>query len=137
VMALPDAHALLGQARVGVADLVGETLITYLPVEGPYFHRLVMNLLHAAGVTPRAVQYVTQTHSMLALVGARLGVAIVPQAAERWCPTGVRLKDLAGAETVHADLLLAWTQDLPNPACQRVVSALSQLMNHAATATAR
>ena len=131
VLALPDGHPLLGRTCVGVVDLAEETLITYPPVEGPYFHRLITGLLHMAGVEPQAVQYVTQTHSMLALVGAGLGVAIVPQAAERWCPVGVKLRELAGAETMHADLLLAWTQASLNPACQRVLLVLARLLEHA------
>lgn len=127
VLAVPDGHLLVRRAAVRVADLAEETLITYPPVEGPYFHGLVMGLLHAAGVQPRAIQHITQTHSMLALVSAGLGVAVVPQAAERWRPPGVTLLPLAGAEALNADLLLAWATDTSNPACRAVVEMAAGL----------
>ncbi len=63
--------------------------------------------------------------SMLALVGAGLGVAVVPLAAEHWRPPGVRLLALAGAETVNADLLLAWTKSTSNPACRAVLNLVA------------
>lgn len=134
VLAVPAGHRLAGRAEAGMADLAEETLITYPPVEGPYFHGLVMGLLHAAGVQPASIQHVTQTHSMLALVGAGLGVAVVPQAAERWRPPGVTLLALAGAEAVNADLLLAWMKDTRNPACCAVLELVADLLPSAATA---
>ncbi len=127
VLAVPDGHRLAGRASAGIDDVAGETLITYPPVEGPYFHGLVMGLLHAAGVQPRSIQHVTQTHSMLALVGAGLGVAVVPQAAERWRPPGVHLLALAGAEGLNADLLLAWRRSTPNPAAHAVLGLVAEL----------
>ena len=48
VLAVPAQHELAARAEVNVSDLSGEVLITYPPVEGPYFHRLVMGLIHSA-----------------------------------------------------------------------------------------
>jgi DNA-binding transcriptional LysR family regulator len=46
-----------------------------------YFHNMLTTLFDANGVTPHYVQHVTQIHSMLALVHAGLGAALVPEAA--------------------------------------------------------
>ncbi len=46
------------------------------------------------GVTPAGLQHITQTHSVLALVGAGLGVALLPQSVERFCPADIVLKTI-------------------------------------------
>ena len=127
VLAVPTEHALAARPNAEVlGDLSGETLITYPPVEGPYFHHLIMGLLHVAGVIPAGVQYITQTHSILALVGAGLGVAIVPKWVERLLPVGVTLRALGGAESVSAELVLAWPAQLENPACATALELIVQ-----------
>jgi DNA-binding transcriptional LysR family regulator len=126
VLAVPTGHALAARPNASLGDLSGETLITYPPVEGPYFHHLIMGLLHVAGVIPAGVQYITQTHSILALVGAGLGVAIVPKSVERLLPVGVTLRALGGAEGVSAELVLAWPAQLENPACATALELIVQ-----------
>jgi DNA-binding transcriptional LysR family regulator len=126
VLAVPTKHALAARPNASLGDLSGETLITYPPVEGPYLHHLVMSLLHVAGVIPAGVQYITQTHSILALVGAGLGIAIVPQSVERLLPVGVTLRALGGAEGVSAELVLAWPAQLENPVCATALELIAQ-----------
>jgi len=125
VVALPRHHALASSPTVGLTEITADTLITYPPVEGPYMHGLVMGLFHAAGLSAAKVQYITQTHSILALVEAGLGVAIVPQAAERVVPAGVTLRPMVGSEAVNVDLHLAWRTNSANPACKAVLSLIN------------
>lgn len=73
-------------------------------------------LCHAAGVVTRDVQCISQTHTMLALVSAGLGLALVPEAACSLGFEGVVLRPLRGAETTRAELHLVWRPDNPNPA---------------------
>ena len=126
-LAVPRGHRLAGQAAVGLADLEGEALITYPPVEGPYFHQLIMGLLRAAGVAPGSVQHITQTHSILALVAAGLGMALVPQTAARFSPPEIVLRTLEGLDTVTADLMVATRMEALNPACATVMGLLGSL----------
>ena len=124
VVALPRRHALASSPVVELGEIITDTLITYPPVEGPYLHGLVMGLFHAAGLSPAKVQHITQTHSILALVEAELGVAIVPRAAERVAPPGVVLVQLAGSHNVNVDLHLAWRTNSANPACRAVLKLM-------------
>ena len=101
---------------MGVDDLAGQPLIAYPPLEGRYLHDLVANLFHAAGIAPARVQHVSQTHSILALVRAGLGLALVPEAARTLGLQGVVLRALDAAMPVFADLFMAWRPDNPNPA---------------------
>lgn len=115
---LPVGHALAEAGAIALEALAGETLITYPPVEALYLHSLINGWLHVRGVTFADVQHVTQTHSILALVAAGLGVGIVPQSVERFMPAEVVLKPIVGAEEVSVDLILAWRRTTDNAACQ-------------------
>lgn len=122
MIALPRHHDLATAAEVSLSDIARETLITYPAAEGPYLHGLVMGVFHAAGLSPANVQHITQTHSILALVEAGLGVAVVPQAAERILPPSVTLRPMIKSEAVNVDLHLAWPTGPSNPARKAVLS---------------
>lgn len=127
--ALPPSHPLNAQKLLSVADFAGETLITYPPVEGIYLHDLITGLLHVRNVTVADVQHVTQTHSILALVGAGLGVAMVPRSASKVLPADVQLKPLSDADNVSADLILAWHDETQNPACDIAVRCVGEALS--------
>ena len=115
-LALPADHLLADKAEIAIEDIGGEPLITYPPVEGRYLHDLVASLYHMAGIAPSRVQHITQTHSIMALVGAGIGIAVVPQAAERLQQAGVVLRALTSAAETTADLMFAARRDMQNPA---------------------
>jgi DNA-binding transcriptional LysR family regulator len=125
---VPLAHRLAGRGSVVVQDLAGESFITYPPVEGVYFHSLITGILHAMGVTVAETQHVTQTHSIIALVGAGLGVALVPQSATRVKFPDVAFIPLDGLSDVTADLLLAWRTRTDNAACTRAVELVRRAL---------
>jgi DNA-binding transcriptional LysR family regulator len=127
---LPLGHALSEAAVITAQDFAGQTLITYPPVEGVYLHDLIIGLLHVRNVEVRDVQHVTQTHSILALVGAGLGIGVVPESAGRVLPAGVLLKPLLDVQDVHAELILAWREGLDNPACVMVAQCVTQAMKN-------
>ena len=55
----------------------------YSPYESRYFHDLLVTQFTRADILPRYVQHLSQIHSILAMVRAGLGLAIVPEAAAR------------------------------------------------------
>ncbi|MFC7553623.1 hypothetical protein ACFQU7_17325 [Pseudoroseomonas wenyumeiae] len=56
----------------------------------------MMGLFQVSGTAPARVQFISQTHSILALVGAGLGIAVVPEAAGLLRPDGVLLRPCRG-----------------------------------------
>jgi DNA-binding transcriptional LysR family regulator len=124
LLALPQNHPLLAQEGWGLAELAEEPLITYPPAEGRYLHDLVMGLFQVSGAVPARVQFISQTHSILALVGAGLGIAVVPEAAGLLRPDGVLLRPLPGPVAPAAELVLAWREDGENPAAPAVLAML-------------
>jgi len=122
--AIPDADPLAaGDGPVALADFDGRPFIMYSPVEARYFHELVISLFRQAGVSPVYAQYLSQVHSILALVGCGWGVALVPAAASRLRYAGVTFRPVALAGPDPVELSLTWRRSNDNP-------ALAKLLRH-------
>ena len=115
VVALPEAHPLVARRVLRLADLNDEAVIGYAPHEASYFHDLMIGLFSGAGTRPRIVQQLTQIHSILALMRAGIGLALVPAAAESLRFVGVAFRPLDLAQPRPAELHLAWRRgsDVP------------------------
>lgn len=127
VVALPAGNPLALRDGLTPADLGREPLIGYAPNEARYFHDLVLGLLAEAEIQPPMVQQLTQIHSILALVRAALGIALVPAAAERLRFEGVVFRPLALPAPRPVELLLAWRRDADDPLIARLVSILAEM----------
>jgi len=115
VAALPSGDPRLGKAVVPLADFDGLPMIMYAPEGAGYFHGMLSGLFDAAGISPQQVQHMSQIHSMLALVHARIGAAIVPEAAMRLHFDGVEFRPLDITPARPVELFVAWRRDNDNP----------------------
>jgi DNA-binding transcriptional LysR family regulator len=106
-----------------LADLQSEAIITFSPKDGFYFYALIDSLFRRSNMSPTYVQHVSQIHSILALVSAGLGVALVPETAEALQFENVRFRKL-NIPPVHADLYLIWRKNNENPAVQAFVEVI-------------
>jgi DNA-binding transcriptional LysR family regulator len=114
-------------ARPGPADaaeLDGRALVMYSPVESRYFYELLTQLTAQAGARPRYVQYVSQVHTLLALVQAGLGLAVVPESAAALHPDGVAFVPLADGQSPPVELAAVWRADFDNPVLARALDLL-------------
>ena len=109
---------------VSVASLDGQPLIMYSPVESRYFYELLLGMTLRAGVRPRYVQYVSQVHTMLALVQAGVGLAVVPASAAALHPDGVTFADLDDVAATAVELTAVWHSTADNPALSRALALL-------------
>ncbi|WP_039798715.1 LysR substrate-binding domain-containing protein [Nocardia araoensis] len=126
IAALPAGHPLAtSDEPLPVASLHGADMVMHAPVEARYFHELVTSALHAAAVVPVVTQYMTQVHSILALVNLGWGVALVPESAAGMRFDNVRYRPLAGVGK-RVELDLVWRQDNENPALARLLRGLDE-----------
>jgi DNA-binding transcriptional LysR family regulator len=125
--ALPAAHPL---ARRGtdpsVHDFDGEPFIMHAPSEARYFYEVLVGVFRMAGVSPVYTQYISQSHTILALVRAGVGVSLVPAAAAALHLDGVVLRPVTGLPSRPVELHVMWRPSNDNPA----LHALLPLINH-------
>jgi DNA-binding transcriptional LysR family regulator len=96
VAALPRAHPAAATAGLRLAALADSDFVVFPPDRGSGFHRAVFALCAEAGFTPRIVQAVAPMQALIGLVGAGVGVAIVPASARKLRFAGVTFRRLAG-----------------------------------------
>ncbi|QXV61272.1 LysR family transcriptional regulator [Amycolatopsis sp. TNS106] len=134
--ALPSAHPLARRKKnPDVRDFDGEPFIMYSPSEGRYFHDLVVAVFRSARVLPEYTQYPCQVHTVLALVKAELGVALVPAAAAVLRFEGVVLRPVDGVENRPVELELMWRRSNDNPALGALLAAVGNQVRRARQST--
>jgi DNA-binding transcriptional LysR family regulator len=119
LLATPEGHPLaIAEAAPSFRDLDQTALIMYSPTEGRYFYDLTSSLFRSTDIAPQYVQHIGQIHTILALVSAGMGLALVPESAAGLLVRGVVLRKLVPASHVVAELQLVWRRNQDNPALQ-------------------
>ncbi|SDW29806.1 DNA-binding transcriptional regulator, LysR family [Amycolatopsis xylanica] len=83
-VATPLDHPLAGRASVSVEELAGQSFVTAR--SGHWQRRLLERLFAARGLTPRIVCEVDEPSAIVELIGAGLGIGLVPGFARRMAP---------------------------------------------------
>jgi DNA-binding transcriptional LysR family regulator len=128
VAALPRRHRLARSEAVAVKDLDGEAFIMYSPYESRYFYDLLVAQFAKARILPRYVQHLSQIHSMLSLVRAGLGIALVPASASNLRVKDVVLKPLRVSPPNPVELYLVWRRHPGSPQLSTFVSVVRDLL---------
>ncbi|WP_329457867.1 LysR substrate-binding domain-containing protein [Streptomyces sp. NBC_01497] len=124
VLAVPDGHPLAGGAEPVVLADASDDYIGYSPEGSRYLHDICAAMI---GVDRYAVSQLTsQVPTMLALVRAGRGCALIPRSVMAMGVRGVRYRELAAADAHSVTLHACWSPDNPNPALRRVVDALTR-----------
>jgi DNA-binding transcriptional LysR family regulator len=116
VAALPVGDSRLVEATLTLTDFDRRPLIMYSAEGSRYFHDMLDELFEAEGVAPIAIQSLSQIHSMLALVRAGIGAALVPEAAQSLHFDDVHFRPVETDPLAPVELYAAWRSDNDNPA---------------------
>jgi DNA-binding transcriptional LysR family regulator len=124
VVAVSDQHPLASRKRVSVADLADQPLIVPGRRSRPHSHDLTMKLFAEAGLQARIVQIADEKQTIVNLVAAKLGVAIVPKWTSRMAVRGVRYLRLAASDMNKLPLAAAWTRGTRDPVRDEMLGTL-------------
>jgi DNA-binding transcriptional LysR family regulator len=126
VAAVPADHPLGATTDpVSAREFEGVDLLMYSSSGASYFADLVASVL--VNVRPRSAQRLTQVHSMLSLVGAGRGAAIVPESAGSFKIDGVVLRTIAEWQHPVVELRAVWRRDSSNAALRRALADFGTL----------
>ena len=122
MLAVPEG-LLHKRGPVSLTQLADQPLIIFPRRLAPAFHDKILGRFQAAGLTPRIGQEAIQMQTIIALVSAGMGIALVPQSVSNLQRPGVEYRALkeAGAPI---DMGLAWRRDNHSP----VLAAFVDLM---------
>ncbi len=107
LLALPPDHHLAGTESVALADLRDDAFVLFPRPPAPRLHDHLLTVCDVAGFRPRIAGHAWQYPSMLAMVAASRGVALVPRCVRSIQPTDVRLVPIRD-DHATTDLSLVW-----------------------------
>ncbi len=135
VVAVPKAHRLSRRESVSIRDLANESLIVPERRSRPHSHDLTIKLFAEAGKHANIVQIADEKQTILNLVAANMGVAIVPHWTSRMVTKGVRYLPLRipDGKMDKLPLAVAWVGKARDP----LRDAMPSTLNERLTAYAR
>ncbi len=131
VVALPDTHRLRASPVVALKDLVSEPFLVFPRDEGLGFYVEVMAICRRANFVPRIAQEATPMQTLIGLVGAGMGIAIVPSSAMALHMPRVvyrPIKDSFASTSFSA----AWNTRNHSPIVQRFVETARRVVSRTA-----
>lgn len=124
VLAIPRQHPLAAVGQVSVRDLDGAPFLMYSHAAYPPFNELLTGMFRSAGVAPEYVQWLGSSLTILALVNAGMGLALVPRCATNVVFKDVCFREIDLGEGIQSELHLTWRSNNDNPACLMLLEAI-------------
>lgn len=110
VAALRADHPLLRKKSIRMEDLSEEDFVSLPKRLGPSFHAQIMGFCSGAGFLPKVVHAASDAQAVIGLVGAGMGVAVVPESVAKLNTAGVEYRLVNGLPET-AEIVLAWRSD--------------------------
>lgn len=115
IVAAPKGLTVLrGKQTVSLQTLSELSLIIFPRRIAPAFHDAILACYHDAGLTPHITQEAIQMQTIIGLVSAGMGIALVPQSVSNLKRTGVEYHALI-EKTPLVETGLAWRDDNTSP----------------------
>ena len=119
VVALPSGHPLARHRRLRLADLTGLPLVLPPRATRPHSHGVVTRLFALLGEAPLVAQEAEEKQTMIGLVAAGIGLALLPEWAARMRVPGAVYRPLdlpEGTVLPEWSLGAAWMENRPSAA---------------------
>lgn len=113
MLAIPEGEADAWPHEPTLNDLHGKPFVMYSPYEARPFHLMLSERFARAGVVPDIVEHIGQVHTMLALVRAGVGAALIAEGASRLKIDGIVMRRVA---TEPVEMVCTYRRDNDNPA---------------------
>ena len=114
VLALPETHPFSAQTQLSLSTLADEFFILFPARMGPVFYEQIIHSCQQAGFRPKVAQEAVQMQTIVGLVAAGLGIAIVPASMQNFHRGGVIYRPLQ-EQIPKTGLYLTWRQQDSSP----------------------
>ena len=124
ILAAPAGlDALRGGEALWLRDVPALPLIIFPRPIAPQLHDAILACLQGAGITPEIGQQAIQMQTIVSLVSAGMGFALVPQSVSKLMRPGVEYRALRDA-SAQVETGLAWRRDNVSPVLQGFLDLL-------------
>lgn len=135
IAALPADHRLADKAELSLTDLRGEDLIAHVGQGRSVMGSVLLAACADAGFVPRIRHEVSETSTLVTLVAAGLGVAMVPAPTADLDVMGVEYRPLL-PDSLGVDLVAAHIDKSSNMSIERALEVLREITMSRTTRTA-
>jgi DNA-binding transcriptional LysR family regulator len=127
ILAMPATHPLAGKAAVSIKQFKNDPFIMYVRELGPTFCSSLVQFCARAGFSPKVALEVSQINAAVGLVGAGIGVALVPQSMDQLHFDNVVYRPLI-ERAPNVDVLLAWQAGRPSELLKSFIEMSAQFV---------
>lgn len=125
---LAEKRLSLSGGKLPAANVIASPLVIFPKRSAPAFYELVMDYYATRGGQARIVQEAIQMQTIIALVSAGMGIALVPASLRHLARTGVRYVDLPeGAPMLETGI--AWRRDETAPTLTRFLEIVGETLS--------
>lgn len=124
ILALPKRHPLARRAKVPVRALAGEPFVLFPRHAAPGLYDQIEAICRRARFKPTVAQEATQIQTIISLVSAGLGIAIVPRSMQTLHREHVVYRPLQGP-SVMTEMAIAYEKDNPSMALKSFLGVIS------------
>ncbi|MDF1610184.1 LysR family transcriptional regulator [Hoeflea sp. YIM 152468] len=114
IVALPRSHPYAQVGRISLSALKNDPFVVFERQQSSLFYSRINAMCEAAGFVPMVSQKATQIHTVVGLVGAGMGVSIVPDVAKNLQLPTVSFAQIED-NPAGVDVCLAWRKDSTLP----------------------
>lgn len=125
VVAVSEAHPFAQEDALAIAALAQESFLLFPRVLAPGLYDQIIALCQQGGFSPKVVQEAIQMQTIVGLVAAEIGIALVPASLQNLQRVGVVYRPLV-EETPQVEIALVWRQDDPSPTVQQFLHMINQ-----------
>ncbi|MCC5635852.1 LysR family transcriptional regulator [Nostoc sp. CHAB 5844] len=118
MVALPETHELANQSHISLTSLANEAFISFPRKLAPGVYDLIISLCQQSGFSPNVVQEAIQMQTIISIVAAEIGVAVVPASLQNLQRTGVIYKHIE-EHTPKVAIAMIWRSSETSPTVQK------------------
>ncbi|HEY9661075.1 MAG TPA: LysR family transcriptional regulator [Allocoleopsis sp.] len=127
VVALPETHPLAQVDRLSLQAIATEPFILFPRPLAPGLYDQIISLCQQMEFSPNVVQEAIQMQTIISLVAAEIGIAIVPISLKNLQRTGVVYKPLI-EPTPKAEIAIVWRTEC-SPTVQRFLTIVQEWLD--------
>ncbi len=126
VIALPQNHPLANLDKVSLQSLKNESFILFPRFLAPGLYDLIISFCQQVEFSPQLAQEAIQMQTIVSLVAAEIGVAIVPESLQNLQRTGVVYKSFV-EETPQVSIAMIWRKNDVSAILQKFLGVAQEI----------